>query len=62
MNTWPKKCPCCPRSYTRETWTVLPFVGEKALDDGEPVLQYRNCSCGSTLAIVVESDVADEAA
>lgn len=63
MNTWPKRCACCPRSYTAESWARLPYVGAKALDVGEPVLEYRNCACGSTLAIELPtSDVTDEAA
>lgn len=62
MSQWPKQCGCCPRSYTPETWILLPLVGAKAFDVGEPVLEYRNCVCGSTLAIELPANDVDQEA
>lgn len=63
MSTWSKKCGCCPRVYTVETWKTLPYVGVQTFDDGGPDLEYRNCVCGTTLVSKPPaSDVADEAA
>lgn len=62
MNPFPKLCPCCSAVYSAKTWAELPLVGEKALTDGEPVLSYRNCPCGSTLAIELPADDIDQEA
>ncbi len=43
----------CGRNYTHSGWSTLALVGVQ--DDGaglpDSVLELRNCSCGSTLAI-----------
>ena len=46
-----KRCNCCRTDYTPATWAALPCLGTL---DG---LEYRNCPCGSTLAIEVASSV-----
>jgi len=45
-----KTC-ACGCTYTREQWGQLPYVGP--LDDGVEVTELRNCTCGSTLGIVI---------
>lgn len=44
--TWPKRCRC-GASYDELGWTALPFVGI----DHDYRLEFRNCRCGSTLAV-----------
>lgn len=45
-----KTCSCGKR-YNEAEWKRLPLVGEQ--DDGVERLELRNCSCGSTIAIVL---------
>ncbi|HVH44187.1 MAG TPA: hypothetical protein VM925_17670 [Labilithrix sp.] len=44
---WPKRCRGCGASYEEEAWKALPFVGI----DYDYDLEFRNCGCGSTLAV-----------
>lgn len=50
MRPWPKTC-ACGRSYAAEEWLELPGCGRQ--DDGVDILDLRNCSCGSTIAVLV---------
>jgi hypothetical protein len=45
-----KRCRCGAR-YDAAGWLALPYLGVQQLDAGEPRLELRNCTCGSTLAI-----------
>ena len=45
-----KLCSCCGKVFTRKQWRELLFVGLQDFP-GEPLLELRNCDCGSTLAI-----------
>lgn len=47
-----KKCSCCGLSYTREAWDALAPLPNWTWEWGE-VQELRNCTCGSTLSIVV---------
>jgi hypothetical protein len=47
-----KRC-SCGKVYNREHWEALALVGQPRMDWGE-VQELRNCSCGSTIAIVLE--------
>lgn len=47
-----KKCGCCGRSHTKASWAGLKFRGIQP-DDVEP-LEYRDCFCGSTLAVIAQ--------
>lgn len=55
-----KTCGTCGRVFaTRADWDALDLCG-RSEDDGELpplVLEFRNCSCGSTLAIDVTAEV-----
>lgn len=44
----------CGRSFTRSTWSALPFVGtaDNGRERGE-LLELRNCLCGSTISIAI---------
>ncbi len=46
-----KRCRC-GRTFTREQWLELPYLGVQCFRnaDGESDLELRNCPCGSTLA------------
>jgi len=48
-------CNCCGSSYTLTEFRALKSLGIQEIDDGElpHALEYHNCSCGSTLAIVL---------
>ena len=48
-----KACGCGAR-YTATAWQALPLQGIQPLE-GEPSLEMRNCPCGSTLAVEVET-------
>jgi hypothetical protein len=37
--------------YTEEEWKELPFVGIGPAGNDDEVLEYRNCTCGSTIAV-----------
>ena len=45
-----KECKCCGRKCTNEN---SEFIGIQKTGLGNPELELWNCSCGSTLAIVV---------
>ena len=45
-----KQC-SCGIEYTAEGWAKLPCRG--VLDDGVERLEIRNCSCGSSIAVVL---------
>ena len=47
---FPKACGC-GLIYSREAWGKLEYLGPQ--DDGEALLELRNCTCGSTLAVIV---------
>lgn len=49
----PKRCRCCGASHDAVSWAALPWVG--AFDDEMARLDLRNCVCGSTIAVEVES-------
>lgn len=63
-----KLCSKCMTVHTPESWATLPFcrpTREESLlhvpaDEDGPAetLELRNCMCGSTLAVVVETAVA----
>lgn len=42
----------CKRTFTQEQWDALPYVG-KMIEDDPPVLELRNCPCGSTRAVEI---------
>lgn len=44
-----KAC-ACGADHTLAEWLRLPVVGRQCWP-GEPVLEMRNCACGSTLAV-----------
>lgn len=51
-----KRCTTCGKRYSREAWAALPSIGSKpdTDDNGKPIsLEFRNCSCGSTLTVEV---------
>ena len=55
---WPKRCGCT-RTYRQAGWARLELVqSPHALDgrqtDAFATFELRNCSCGSTLAALVE--------
>lgn len=56
LATTGKRCMCCGAVYTTIEWLALPLVGVKAF--GPDVLEYRNCTCGSTLTIHVTAEEA----
>lgn len=45
-----RPCSCCGALITSDEWPRLPFVGLLDTEDGHPVLEMRNHSCGSTIA------------
>jgi hypothetical protein len=50
---FPKQCRCCARVHSSaEAWAGLRPRGRQA--DAWEVLEYRDCTCGSTLAVVVQ--------
>ena len=57
---FPHECACCGARHTEDVWRVLSFVGiYDHKRDGMPGftqvdLEYRNCSCGSTMAVQIE--------
>lgn len=47
---FPKACRCCGLVYLSDvTWWHLSHIGLQR-DEGYPILDFRNCRCGSTLA------------
>lgn len=49
-----KECSGCGLQHTAEDWTLLPYVGDQEWPPSRTV-ELRNCCCGSTLALEVES-------
>jgi hypothetical protein len=47
---FPKRCNKCGTVYTFKRWQRLPLLGLQNTDWGE-ILEFRNCACGTTLAI-----------
>lgn len=45
-----KVCSCCATPYTQEEWNRLEYLGTQ---DG---LDFRNCSCRSTLVVETGRD------
>jgi hypothetical protein len=45
-----KRCGC-GKSYDIASWQMLPFVSR--WNTGDEVLELRNCTCSSTLAVEV---------
>ena len=46
-----KTCHCCGTTHTPADWDRLQYVGHQEQGSGEPALEIRLCSCGSSLAI-----------
>jgi hypothetical protein len=46
----PKHCTCCERVHDSYAWSNLPAIGVMMGS-----LELRNCPCGSTLAVELES-------
>lgn len=45
----------CGIAYTKEEFEALPpAVGGLVYEDEYEIQHYRNCTCGSTMAVVVE--------
>jgi hypothetical protein len=44
-----KRCNCCGRVHSRLGWRLLPLLGTTQLEPYDPVSEWRNCPCGSTL-------------
>lgn len=54
-------CKCaCGKHYTAYGWSTLKLAGTQELPWGE-VLELRNCTCGSTRAIVIREEDFDRA-
>jgi hypothetical protein len=47
---FPKHCHCCNRDHSEADWAKLPYRGLQ--EDEMEILEYRDCQCDSTLAIV----------
>ena len=47
------RCNCCKRDHTHAQWDALELCGSGLQDDGVECLELRQCSCDSTLAIVL---------
>ena len=50
-------CHCCNTDFTPAEWERLQLVGLSRFDADEPLREYRNCTCRSTLSRVVEDVV-----
>lgn len=52
-----KTCSCCGRAISREEWQRLEYLGVQEIPEDEfgpaESLEYRNDTCGSTLAVEV---------
>lgn len=48
-----KRCGCCQKSYSAESWSQLRFKGVQPCDVAP--LEYRDCVCGSTIAVVIDA-------
>ena len=51
MAIFTKKCGCCKRECNHNN---TKFVGIQYIDK-RPVLELYNCTCGSTMAIMIDS-------
>lgn len=47
----PYKSCACGAAYSLQDWAALRLVGYQKIKEGEPVLEMRECRCGSTLAV-----------
>lgn len=60
MKSWDprpiKRC-SCGKMYTHREWYSLPLCGVGG--DEVEKLELRNCSCGSTIAVIIGGDVFD---
>lgn len=59
INWHGKRCGCCGRVYRHEEWAEIPSKGIENYG-GDMVLDYRDCSCGNTLAMPVLKGKADD--
>lgn len=56
----PKRCACGRVHATREAWEALePAAGGLYYADEYEIQEYRNCPCGSTNVIVIETSEPD---
>lgn len=54
---WSKTCSLCHTVHTWESWQKLPHPpAGKYQEDGDGVLELRNCTCHTTLAIALDRD------
>lgn len=60
----PKLCTCCGATHTPEAFAALPLPanGRGETVSGGLRMLWRNCHCGSTLAVVLEDLEMAEAA
>jgi hypothetical protein len=52
---FPKPCNCCGARHSSERWQELPLLGRSAL--AGMTLEYRDCTCGSTLTVSVAAEL-----
>lgn len=52
--TFPKRCTKCAKLHTAAEWRALEYVGIQDIDETE-ALELRNCQCGSTISVHVET-------
>lgn len=59
VNRWPKRCARCQRTYTKDAWEDLKYLGVQhgLADAGVPDLELRFCTCGGDFAITCPSDI-----
>jgi hypothetical protein len=50
---FPKRCGCCGAEYVKGAWSRLRLVGYMH-DEGNVVLELRECRCHSALALCLE--------
>jgi len=50
-------CPMCHRKWTRGGWEKLVLVGIQAFDSRENPRELRNCLCGTTLSVEIDSSL-----
>jgi hypothetical protein len=46
-----KTCNCCGRTHSWLGWRLLPKLGTVQIEAHDPILEMRNCPCGSTLGL-----------
>lgn len=51
LSNFPKRCSCGAEYVNPEQWGQLDYVGLQ--DDGEEVIELRNCTCRSTIGVVI---------